>query len=464
MILQPETAVVLNKALKGEPVEYGPGKNGLPEWERELLIAVIDADNPMSEYRARVGCRADGPAIDAQVFSADLPAWELGNRKEKSLKSDDYAAAMRTLGYYLAVNEITDSVEINGAPISDLMEHKINARLRDLGLRQINVARDAYISHAAKNSYHPIRRYLENLGDRGAGHIEKLAGYFSDKHNIFPIILRSWLIGAVAKVYSAAQNRVMVLDGVQDAGKSFFANWLVPAGLRERHFVEGPILPDDKDCHLRLIRAWVWEVAELGSTTRRADLDALKFFLTMQQVTVRAPYGRHDLNKPAMASFIGTVNDMAGFLNDPTGSRRFMATTLTRIDWAYAQAISIDDVWAEAYQAYRAGEPWRIEGETKKRIEKINASFEVVDPLADYLITTYDIDPQRREWFIPANTIRERMNALGWKLPSPRAESMAIASELLRLGVTKGRGTDPATSKQVRGFYGVKPRSVPHAP
>jgi predicted P-loop ATPase len=62
-------------------------------------------------------------------------------------------------------------------------------------------------------------------------------------------------------------------------------------------------------------------------------VEALKWFLTLETVTVRRPYGHFDLDKPALASFIGTVNDDgAGFLTDVTGNRRFRPTSLTTIN------------------------------------------------------------------------------------------------------------------------------------
>lgn len=75
----------------------------------------------------------------------------------------------------------------------------------------------------------------------------------------------------------------------------------------------------------------------MGATTRRADVEALKGFLSREVFTVRAPYGRYEIVKPGPASFSGTVNNAFGVFSDSTGSRRYWATTLTAIDWAYAR-------------------------------------------------------------------------------------------------------------------------------
>ena len=102
-------------------------------------------------------------------------------------------------------------------------------------------------------------------------------------------------------------------------------------------FSDSSINPDDKDDKLKAMQTWVWEVEELGSTIRRADVESLKSFLTCNVFSVRPAYGRHDVAEPGLASFIGTLNQSAGIFNDATGSRRFMTTTLTSIHFDSAR-------------------------------------------------------------------------------------------------------------------------------
>ena len=122
-------------------------------------------------------------------------------------------------------------------------------------------------------------------------------------------------MGAVARAYQKTQSRLLILDGEQGIGKSHFVRWLAAPVKRDDLYIEGPINPDDKDSLVRLMTVWLWEVAELGGTTRKSDREALKHFLSQEQVTVRRPYGRYDLVKPALSAFIGTVNNEAGILN-----------------------------------------------------------------------------------------------------------------------------------------------------
>jgi len=288
---------------------------------------------------------------------------------EAKIKSADWLAALATLGYSFRLNILDDTVEVNESPLTDILIAQIRTRMRDIGyIKYLGAMEDAYTTVAANNPYHPIKAYLESLKWDGKPYIDTLATYFTDTQGIFGLWLKKWLVGAVGKVYGQAQNYMFVLEGRQDKGKSYFSKWLCPL---PKYFVETSIRPDDKDYLIRLAKTWIWEVTELGATIRKADREALKAFITLGDITARKSYGKRDINKPALASFIGTVNDEAGFLNDPTGSRRFLACTLTHIDWSYTQ-INVSDIWAEAYHLYQSGYSWRLTTDEQKRQAEIN--------------------------------------------------------------------------------------------
>ena len=372
----------------------------------------------------------------------------------------DYVAALNSLGYHFRMNVCNDRTEINDAPISDALRAKIRSQMRDLGYRHVNVLEDAWVGHAYDNRFHPVRDFLDGLVWNGVDHLGALAGHFTDTNDYLRTFLRRWLIGAVARAYEprSCQNRMLVLDGPQGVGKSYFVSWLASPLTRPELFVEGPVIPDDKDSLLRLITTWLWEVSEVGSTTRRSDREALKYFLSMQQVTVRKPYGREDLIKPALASFIGTVNDVSGFLDDPTGYRRFMAVHLDGIDWAYADAVAPVQVWAQAKALYDQGEPWELTAEEAECAKFANEEYEVADPLEDILLRHYVLTGDGGD-FTATVDIRDTLNEHGWRLRTPRAEVMAIGGVLKKLGL---KGTRRATKgNQERGFDGVKERTPP---
>ncbi|HUT18733.1 MAG TPA: VapE domain-containing protein [Anaerolineae bacterium] len=379
-----------------------------------------------------------------------------GVRDIKYPKSDEYINVLAALGYVFKMNRCNDRVEVNGDPISDALEAKLKTQLRDLGYPRVNVARDAYIAHAFDNSYHPVQEYLQGLRWDGQDHISYLAAYFTDRHDVFPTYLRRWLVGACAKAFEAEQNRMLVLDGRQNLGKSHFVRWLVPMDIGREYLVEGPIQPDNKDDLIRLISAWVWEVAELGSTARRADREALKYFLSMRQVTVRAPYGHYDLVKPAMASFIGTVNNETGILSDPTGHRRFMVCNVTEIGWDYAKLVDVRQVWAQAYKLYCAGEPWELTKGEAERATEINEEYEMVDVLEDYFHQAFEITGDALD-FMPTTEILFHLHGAGWTGErTQRLEAMDLSRLMTKLKVEKGRSR--IDGEKAHGYTGLQSR------
>jgi len=425
-----------NEPLRGKHVVILPD-NDDAGWEHVNVVArelrgkassVRVLGLPMLKYKAKGGDDpwdwVDRGGTLAELMQLTISA-PLTNAQSKRVRSSEYMSALAALGYQFRLNICTDRTEINQEPLSDVKAAEVRARMRDFGYERATRFEDAYTAAALANPYHPVRAYLDDLSWAGKDHIDRLASYFPDLRGAFPAFLRRWLIGAVAKAYRAEQNRMLVLDGPQNVGKSHFAQWLCSplTGL----FVEGPIDPDNKDHHVRLINSWIWEVAELGSTTRRADQEALKHFLTVRQVTVRKPYGKHDMIKPALASFIGTVNNEAGILSDPTGHRRFMVVHLVDIDWSYQDNVDIGQVWAQAKALFDQGETWKLEGQELDLANAANEEYQIEDPLVSYILQRFKItgDPIDR---IPTSKILRELHMDGWRLHTPRSESMAIAS------------------------------------
>lgn len=322
----------------------------------------------IDDFRARGGTLEQLHAFAA--LGQLLPLKTDGKRSNEA-SSVEILKSLRDLGYNFRMRALDDLIEVNGQPLSDPLRAEIRTRMRDLGYKGLTAIEDAYTAWAYRRQYHPVKDYLNRLTWNGQSHIADLAAYFQDHHQalyqevtntpdytgsmLFYLWLRRWLIGAVGKALDSRQNVMLVLDSHQAAGKSFFVRWL--GSVLPDYFSEAPLNPDDKDSWIRLMSIFVWELGELGSVTRRSDREALKHLITTRLVTVRKPYHRFDTIKPALASLIGTINNEAGFLTDPTGNRRFLVCRLTGIDWAYAQKIDPHQVWAEAVALYKAGEP-----------------------------------------------------------------------------------------------------------
>lgn len=381
-------------------------------------------------------------------------------RTKRRLKTKEYIQQFKKNGWTFKLNECDESIYILNSTgslerMSDAKFSVVYRTLADTGLpfRQEDTLHCIHVD-ALQNRFHPIMDYLNSLSWDGQSYIQQLAEFFTDEHGIFPLYLRRWMIGAVARVYhNGAQNPMLVMDGAQGIGKSFFVRWLAPEATV---YYEGSIQPDSKDHEIRLMTTWIWEVKEINATFKKADIEALKSFLSIETVRVRLPYGHYDIVKPAIASFIGTVNDAEGFLNDPTGFRRFNICHIIQINWDYITKIDRSQVWAEAKAAYLAGEPWALTGDEVVIQSEINSHYYVVDPVEDALLEWFDIDPAQTQWWTTSYEIVKTLedNYQGaLKLGNSRAMAMAVARVMTKLKCKRDQRL--INNKRERGYWGV---------
>lgn len=389
-----------------------------------------------------------------------------GNKPVKELRKDpkgaEYVAFLENAGYTFRLCDLDDSLWVNNERMTDPLDAEIRTLLRDNGYLKVNVAADAYLAHARKNSFHPVNDFLHSLKWDEYDHIGQLASYVTDKHGVFPIALRRWLIGAVARPMTGGkQNRVLVLEGDQGIGKSFWARWI--ASPLESYFSEAMPDPDNKDSKIALATTWIWEIKELGSVTRRADRESLKAWLTLESVTERLPYGRFQIFKPAMTSFIATVNDEGGFFTDPTGSRRYMTTAIKAMNWNYTQNVNVRQVWAQAVALYHAGEDWNLNAEEQKLFGAINDEYEFSLPSHDWLDRYIQDAPGK---FTEFDTIKQAMQGTGdMRVDAHTAREIAgwmkkhgyePERKRVKIRVVDDAGNPQTVDKLVRGYAGIE--------
>jgi predicted P-loop ATPase len=383
----------------------------------------------------------------------------------------------------LRINDLNESVEIkfifrrDWQKYDTTTEQVLRMKMREIGYgskgsdkANLGALADAITTHADEKRYNPIKEYFNGLsgkykpGDNGPYIIPAFAGYYFKTPNVylnkygteaklFEKWLYKWMVGTIAKLFDGERNPMLVLVGEQRKGKSYFAQWICPTS----HFIKGSINPDSKDCVLRLTEALVWEVEELGSTTRRADIEALKSFITKPFIYERAPYQPHPIYKQVATSFIGTVNnDGAGFLTDPTGSSRFLACQIDEIDFSYSTKENVNDLWAEAHWFYKnVPKSWELSEEEKDIQAKVNAQFETSSALADVIEAFFDLN-QAGENFL-SNLDIKNVVTLHYRPGGEQQFHNELSRVLTKFGLTKGRQI--INNRQYRGWFGITKKS-----
>ena len=380
-----------------------------------------------------------------------------------NLTSLDYKAALESLGCIIRYNEMTREIEADGQTYSDFKEARIQAQMHDLGYKNRRLVSDIILVEAEDNSYHPIREKLESLKPwDGVPRIALLSTYLKPKNpELAAAMLRKWLIAAVSKVYRETQNMVIVLQGAQGTGKSYFAKWIASL-FPTRYFAADKLDPRNKDDQLKATRVAVWEIGELETTTTKADMGDIKRFVTQDAFTVRPPYARYDIRIPVTASFIGTANNTGGYLVDPSGNRRFWILESSGIDFSYRDAFAIEDIWAEAFAAFKSGEDYTLTAEEAAANEQEQKSVEIVDLVAEAINDLFDINPTHKDWVTPCYKVRETLS-LKTTLSNQELGERRIGQSIARLGLVVKQVWNKAEKKNQKCYIGIRP-SDPNNP
>ena len=371
-------------------------------------------------------------------------------------KTHHYWQAFTHLGFNFHLNEMDDSIEIStqktaNTTMTEFHEAIVANRVQDLGLNYVARMKNAYLEAAYRNKYHPLKNYLNSLQWDENDHIGNLIDNYltTDDDKWATTAFRRWMIGAVAKVFEQKQNFMLVWDSAQGIGKSTLARWLCP---HPAFFIEGSFNTDDKDTFLRMCRHFIWELGELQHITRRADREAMKDAITKRIVTIRKPYGRGDINKPSLVSFIGTINeDGAGFLTDPTGNRRFVIVKIEKIRHDYITELDTEQLWAQAIHLYRAGEPHELTPTEAKKRDIINARYEMDSIVAEYFVEQFEVTGDEND-FTTTKEIIKALTDVGLK-GNQRANMNELARLMKKWEVKAGRAS---TGNRQRGYFGVR--------
>lgn len=247
------------------------------------------------------------------------------------------------------------------------------------------------INHVGSaNPFCPVQQFITSKPWDGQSRLELYAAQITTtEHPILLLLLRRWLIQAIAAVFEKSglsAAGVLVLVGPQGIGKTRLFKQLAAMPLGA--FLEGATLnPADKDSVSLVISRWIVELGELDATFKKADIAQIKAFLTRNTDTFRRPYGRKDSEFPRRTVFCGTVNDVE-FLHDPTGNRRFWPIYATSI--CIDKSINIQQLWAEAKTWYDAGEKWHLSPQEQQLLTDHNKQFESTDPIKEAILSNYD--------------------------------------------------------------------------
>ena len=278
------------------------------------------------------------------------------------------------------------------------------------GLRNREIIVRTMETVADQHPFHPIRDYLNSLEWDGTPRIDTL---LQDHFNAAPSAyasgaLRISLIGAVKRAFEPGckHDTMLVLFGAQGQGKSTFVRNLAK---RDEWFTDHLVGGfGSKDSREALLGAWLVEIAELAGI-KKADAEIIKGFISTQVDHLRVPYGHRTDNYPRGCVFFGTTNTN-GFINDPTGGRRFLVVDVTQVDGEKPRKSiwtdmpnEVDQIWAEAKTLYDQGVSNLLDPALSEEAENWQKKFQISDPrqdaIEDYLDTLLPDDWEQKDFY-----------------------------------------------------------------
>lgn len=217
---------------------------------------------------------------------------------------------------------------------------------------------------AAERIYHPIKNYFAGLVWDGIPRLDTLLiDYCGAEDTPYTrAVTRKTLCAAVARVYEPGRkfDSILVLSGPQGIGKSTFF-----AKLGGPWYSDSLAISDmkDKTAAEKLQGYWILELGELAGI-KKVDVETVKSFVTRVDDKYRQAYGAIVESHPRSCIIVGTTNSESGFLRDITGNRRFWPVQVSEKSLRHPWDLTdIDQVWAEAIQAYKDGETLFLSGE-----------------------------------------------------------------------------------------------------
>jgi predicted P-loop ATPase len=418
--------------------------------DSDILALLLDKNNKISEhvydqanpqdYAERQIAQAHAArAADWRTRAIDSRGFVAGNVTNVLLALREDSCLRDMLGYdeMLCMPVLRKPVVANPGfaprPLMDADTILLTEYLQKNGMNTVGVGvvQQAIEARIRECGFHPVRDYLNSLQWDG---VERLGTWLpvylgSADTEYSRGVGRMFLVSMVARIFlpGCKADHMLILEGPQGQMKSTAC-----AVLAGEWFSDNlPDITHGKDASQHLRGKWLIEIAEMHAMNK-AEVTLLKSFISRQDERYRPAYGRLDVTEPRQCVFIGTTNKDA-YLRDETGGRRFLpekATTI-RIDELRQDR---DQLFAEAVDAFRAGEMWW----PSASFEKDHASLQQAeryepDPWEEPIQVSLDAMASP----LQTTVLQVAVGALGFKAALNRlgtADARRIANVLTTLG------------------------------
>lgn len=260
------------------------------------------------------------------------------------------------------------------------------------GIRGRSVVEDALSEVTTRHAFNPLKEYLLGLVWDGIPRLDTVfIDYLGAEDTEFNrAISHKTLAAAVGRVLEPGIkfDTVLTLIGKQGQGKTSLVR-----KLAHGWHSESLVTVQGRDAMEHIQGFWLIELGELAAI-RKADFELVKQFISKQEDSFRAAYGRRTERYPRQCIFIATTN-RADFIRDQTGGRRWwpMQVDKERQRMSHFEELTDDvvgQIWAEAVDAFKGGEPLYLNDSMEAIARELQEAHTDESPLAGLIYDFVD--------------------------------------------------------------------------
>lgn len=427
------------------------------EFGLSLKQAIDWADGRFPEYDGNVAaifrsCYADMEAHGRRAAELRPPRKRRETEARRGLATPDEIEGFLTTQAEFRKNVVTGKEEMRYPEAKDFVE--LTDRLvNSLWSRMTKEGHNVRLCdvHSVLESefvpeFNPFVQYFRSLPewDGTTDYIGQLAAtvHVEGDAALFDTCFRKWLVASVVSlmVKEVTNHEILVLVGRQGCYKTTWLARLLPPELRRYFCVRasnGRLTKDDNLALSEFALICLEEIDEL----RQSELNQLKALVTLPAVNERRAYGHYKENRPHIASFCGTTNHPE-FLNDPTGSRRWLPFTVKHIDDPYMHPVDYAGVYAQALSLWKTGFRYWFDEKEIAQVNARNERFETASLETDLILASFRVPmPGEECLFLTVGEILQHISG-GMKNPLSAVKvGLALRKagfEHLRVGGKRG--------------------------
>ena len=265
-------------------------------------------------------------------------------------------------------------------PWSDADDSYMRMRLQTAyGLGRKDDYENAIALREKETKFHSVQALLEEKEWDGLPRLETaLIDYLGAADTPYTrYVSKLMFVAAVKRAYEPGckYDIMPVLVGGQGCGKSTFCRRMA---LQDIFFTDSVRGIGSKEAIEQITGAWIVEWGEMSAMRRAKDCESVKLFISQSEDKVRFAYSRRTTVKPRGCVFVGTSNELDGFLSDSTGNRRFLPVLCAdgkKSLWDEGVGYEFEQMMLEAVQLYRKDFPLYVPYELMRDAAEYQDAF-----------------------------------------------------------------------------------------